>query len=59
VSGAFIKELLRRAALFAADEGAGALAERHVDDALRELLADRDRLTRTLLGASGAKAAGA
>ena len=52
-SGAFIRELLRKAALFAADDG-GAIevAERHLDAALHEMIAEGGDLTRSLLGAS-------
>jgi hypothetical protein len=58
VSAAFLKELLRRAALVAADAGsADVVRDEHMEDALRELLSDRDRLTRALLGASNARAA--
>jgi hypothetical protein len=52
-SGAFVRELLRKAALAAADESDGELvvADRHVDEALRELVVDGGELTRSLLGA--------
>jgi ATP-dependent 26S proteasome regulatory subunit len=52
VSAAFVRELLRRAALFAADEGLGAVSDRHVDVALQELVVDGGPLTQSLLGAS-------
>jgi hypothetical protein len=55
VSGAFIRELLRKAAIFAAEEdGEGTLTvrDRHVDEALTELLIAGGALTRSLLGAS-------
>ena len=62
VSAAFIKELLRKAALFAADEGDErgdseerdgrfVLARRHLEEALHELLIHGGELTRSLLGA--------
>jgi hypothetical protein len=54
VSGAFIRELLRKAAVFAAEEdGDGALLvrDRHVDEALAELLVAGGPLTQSLLGA--------
>jgi hypothetical protein len=54
VSGAFIRELLRKAAVFAAEEGAdGALVvrDRHVDEGLAELLVAGGPLTQSLLGA--------
>jgi ATP-dependent 26S proteasome regulatory subunit len=55
VSAAFIKELVRRAALFAADEGADvAVKDRHVDEALHELVVQGGELTKSLLGAKGA-----
>jgi cell division protease FtsH len=54
VSAAFIKELLRKAALIAAQEtgGSGSLAvsDRHINTALDELLDERSALTRVLLG---------
>jgi hypothetical protein len=59
VTASFIKELLRRAALNAADEeGAGEgralrLTDAHLHAALDVLLDDRNRLTRVLLGADG------
>lgn len=52
MSAAFIRELLRRAALFAADAGRGtAVGEEHLKEALHELLVDGGPLTRSLLGA--------
>jgi hypothetical protein len=54
VSPAFIRELLRRAALLAAEEAAGPLrvTDRHLRAALGELRQGRDALTRTLGDAS-------
>ena len=51
-SPAFIRELLRRAALVAAEEGPGPLrvTDRHLREALGELRRGQDALTRTLLG---------
>jgi hypothetical protein len=52
-SPAFIRELLRRGALVAADEsddGPLRVTERELRDALAELRAGADELTRTLLG---------
>lgn len=50
-SGAFIKELLRRATLLACLEGRGPIvADRHVDEALRELVITGGLLNRKLLG---------
>lgn len=46
---------MRKAALFAADERAELVVEdRHVDEALHELVVEGGALTRQLLGASGA-----
>jgi hypothetical protein len=57
VSAAFIRELLRRAALVAADEtGDTAVEDRHIDSALHELLVLGGGLTRSLLGVAGAPA---
>lgn len=51
-SGAFIRELMRKAALFAAEEGEELLVtERHLDEALHELVVEGGALTRSLLGA--------
>jgi hypothetical protein len=51
-SGAFIRELLRKAALFAADEGESLIVEdQHLDEALHELLVEGGVLTKSLLGA--------
>jgi hypothetical protein len=51
VSAAFLRELLRKAALAAADEGAGRVVEdRHLEEALRELVVEGGPLTRSLLG---------
>ncbi|HWQ13134.1 MAG TPA: ATP-binding protein [Roseiflexaceae bacterium] len=53
VSAAFIRELLRKAALFAADEGPDLVVEeRHLNEALHELVVEGGELTRRLLGAS-------
>ncbi len=50
-SAAFIRELLRRAALFAADaEGAIVVTDRHLDDALHDLVVQGGALTKSLLG---------
>ena len=52
VSAAFIRELLRRAALIAADDGAELVVrDHHVDEALHELIITGGALTRALLGA--------
>lgn len=52
-SAAFIRELLRKAALFAADEAADSsvvVMDRHVDEALHELVVAGGELTKSLLG---------
>lgn len=57
VSGAFIRELLRKACVYAAEEnGAGTLVvkDRHLDEGLAELLVAGGPLTKSLLGAIGA-----
>ena len=55
VSAAFIRELMRKAALFAAEEGDEIIVEdRHIDEALKELVFEGGELTKRLLGASGA-----
>jgi hypothetical protein len=52
VSAAFIRELVRKAALSAADDDPADLVvrDRHLDDALQELLVEGGELTRSLLG---------
>ncbi len=58
VSGAFIKELLRKAAVIAAEEdGEGELVvrDRHLDESLAELLVAGGPLTQSLLGARPAR----
>jgi len=55
VSGAFIKELLRKAAVFAVEEDGGpelVVRDRHLEEALGELLIAGGPLTQSLLGAS-------
>jgi hypothetical protein len=50
-SAAFIRELLRRAALFAADDGGElVVADRHLDAALHDLVVQGGELTKSLLG---------
>lgn len=53
VSAAFIRELLRKAAVFAATETDGELvvSDQHIDEALGELLVAGGTLTQSLLGA--------
>lgn len=55
VSAAFIRELMRKAALFAADEGDDLIVEdRHIEEALHELVFEGGELTKRLLGATRA-----
>jgi hypothetical protein len=50
-SGAFISELMRKAALFAAPDGDPIVVEdRHLDEAMHELVVAGGKLTRSLLG---------
>jgi ATP-dependent 26S proteasome regulatory subunit len=50
-SAAFIREWLRKAALFAADESDDVVvADRHLDEALHELVVQGGELTKSLLG---------
>lgn len=53
VSAAFIRELLRKAALFAADEALDIpiVTDRHLDEGLHELMVAGGDLTKSLLGA--------
>jgi hypothetical protein len=55
VSAAFIRELMRKAVLFAAEESDEIIVEdRHIDEALKELVFEGGGLTKRLLGASRA-----
>jgi ATP-dependent 26S proteasome regulatory subunit len=49
-SGAFIREMMRKAALFAADESSAGVEDRHLDEALHELVVEGGALTQSLLG---------
>lgn len=53
-SAAFIRELLRKAALFAADDGASTpgivVRDKHFDEALYELVVQGGHMTKSLLG---------
>ena len=50
-SAAFIRELMRRAALFAADEGESIVVRgKHLDEALHELVVQGGEMTMSLLG---------
>ena len=52
VSAAFIRELLRKSALLAADDsGDLVVRDRHVEESLQELVFAGGELTRRLLGA--------
>jgi ATP-dependent 26S proteasome regulatory subunit len=52
-SAAFVRELLRKAALFAADDGGElAVAAKHFDEALHEMVVEGGELTKSLLGAA-------
>lgn len=53
-TGSFAKELVRRAVLGAALEGARTASDEHLDKALDELLSSREALTRRLLGETAA-----
>jgi hypothetical protein len=56
VSAAFIRELMRRAALIAADAGGEIVVTEHnVDEALHDLIITGGALTRSLLGARAAE----
>jgi len=60
VSAAFIRELLRKAALLSAIEGGDGtlvVADRHLDEALHDLVAEGGELTKALLGAADAPGA--
>ena len=49
-SGAFIKELMRRAAQFLFEDGGRSLSERHIESALDEMLFSGGTLNSKLLG---------
>ena len=49
-SAAFIRELMRKATLFAADESSETVEDRHLDEALHELVVEGGALTQSLLG---------
>jgi ATP-dependent 26S proteasome regulatory subunit len=49
-SAAFIREMMRKAALFAADESSAFLENRHLDEAIHELVVEGGSLTKSLLG---------
>ena len=49
-SAAFIREMMRKAALFAADESSDSVEDRHLDEAIHELVVEGGSLTQSLLG---------
>jgi hypothetical protein len=49
-SAAFIREMMRKAALFAADESSDSVEDRHFDEAIHELVVEGGSLTQSLLG---------
>jgi hypothetical protein len=49
-SAAFIREMMRKAALFAADESSASVEDRHLDEAIHELVVEGGSLTQHLLG---------
>ena len=49
-SPAFIRELMCKAALFAADESSDSIQDRHWDEAIHELVVEGGTLTQSLLG---------
>ena len=57
-SAAFIREMMRKAALFAADESSDSVEDRHLDEAIHELVVDGGSLTQRLLGFASANDAG-
>jgi hypothetical protein len=56
-SAAFIREMMRKAALFAADESSDRVEDRHLDEAIHELVFEGGSLTQKLLGFASANAA--
>jgi hypothetical protein len=55
-SAAFIREMMRKAALFAADESSDNVEGRHLDEAIHELVVEGGSLTQKLLGFGSADA---
>jgi SpoVK/Ycf46/Vps4 family AAA+-type ATPase len=53
-SAAFIREMMRKAALFAADESSVRVGDRHLDEAVHELVVEGGPLTQKLLGFASA-----
>jgi hypothetical protein len=56
-SAAFIREMMRKAALFAADESSESVEDRHLDAAIHELVVEGGSLTQSLLGFGSANGA--
>ena len=54
-SAAFIREMMRKAALFAADESSDSVEDRHLDEAIHELVVEGGSLTQSLLGFGSAR----
>ena len=54
-SAAFIREMMRKAALFAADESSDRVEDRHLDAAIHELVVEGGSLTQSLLGFGSAE----
>jgi hypothetical protein len=54
-SAAFIREMMRKAALFAADESSNRVEDKHLDEAVHELLVEGGSLTQKLLGFGSAR----
>jgi hypothetical protein len=53
VSAAFVRELMRKAAVYAIDEGVEVVEDRHLDEALRDQIIHGGEMTKSLLGARG------
>jgi len=54
-SPAFIREMMRKAALFSADESSDSIENRHLDEAIHELVVEGGPLTQSLLGFASRK----
>ena len=54
-SAAFIREMMRKAALFAADESSDRVEDKHLDEAVHELVVEGGSLTQKLLGFGSAR----
>ena len=49
-SAPFIRKMMRKAALFAADESSDSVEDKHLDESMHELVAEGGSLTQRLLG---------